>query len=197
MNVEPASNEDQTFFEPPMVSLTVDRFDRIIAVSSNWEDVALQGHAEDSLGLTLVVGKSLRQFIRGDDTRMYTEASLKLCRLRNEMLYRQYRCDSPTHKRFMKLELVPLPDKTVQMNHFLLKEEPFANPVNIEDMTEEPQTVSDGIIKYVRCSLCNALKPVGSQQWIDPDKLSAEAASDVKVIHSVCPNCKVKTWQAV
>lgn len=188
-------NDQQILIQQPMVSLAVDRFDRIIALSQNWSEVAMEGHAQVALAPKKLVTKPLGFFIRGDDTRLYTEASLKLCRLRNETLYRHYRCDTPSHKRFMKLELVPLPNKAVQMNHFLLEMEPFANPVNIDDVAEQSHSAT-GIFKYVRCSMCNALKAVGSQQWVDPDKLSAEAASDVKVIHSVCPNCKAKAWQA-
>lgn len=178
----------------PMVSLTVDRFDRIIALSDNWQAVAQQGQAEKLLNLQAVIGRHLGYFIRGDDTRMYTEASLKLCRARQEVLYRHYRCDSPSHKRFMKLQLMPLPNKAVQMNHFLLKEEAFDHPVHIDDIGEKFLPENNGILNFVRCSMCNSLKRVGSNKWFDPDKLTADDANHVAVIHSICPDCKTQAW---
>lgn len=189
-------NDSHELIKPITVSLTVDRFDRIIAVSDNWDEVAQQGKAKTSIQNNQVLGKEFNSFIRDERTRMYFDASLKLCRVRNETLFRTYRCDSPTHKRFMELELVPLPNKSVAMNHYLLKEEPFANLIEIEDVEDKQNPFHAGIFQYVRCSLCNALKPVGSHEWLEPATMVTEHAQQFKVIHSVCPDCKAKVWRA-
>lgn len=179
---------------PPMVSITVDRLDRIIAVSDTWEAVASIGGVGQALKTEQVLGKSLDSYICGDNAILYIDACLKLCRIRNQTLFRDYRCDSPTHKRFMQMEMVPLPQKAVEMNHFLIKEEPFESPVNIKDVSKLTSPIVRGVFQYVRCSMCNALKSVGSDQWIPPEELTSEQGALVNVIHSVCPACKVATW---
>lgn len=173
------------------VSLTVNRYNKIIALSSNWEAVAAEGGAAETLASENVIGQELEAFIHSDTTRMYIESCLKLCRLKNEVLFRQYRCDSPTHKRFMELQLTPLKDGAVEMKHFLLKEAPFEVPIDIEEVAAESATHAP---QYVRCSMCNRLKPFGSDKWMPPEDLHLTQRQSLKVIYSVCPDCLNAIW---
>lgn len=188
-----AKEQDHSETKQLTVSVRVDRFDRIIAVSENWNEIAEQGEALQSLDSKKVLGQPLVNYIRDDATSMYIEACLKLCRVRNQILSRNYRCDSPTHKRFLELVLTPLPQKSVEMTHYLLKEEPFAHRVDIEDVTD---TANQKPFQYVRCSMCNALRQIGTDQWQDPASLSHQQNQAFKVIHGICPVCKTKKWHA-
>lgn len=170
------------------LSVTVDRFNKIIALSDNWLQVAEQGHAEVSLQQDKVIGKELDQFISNDTTRMYIDSCLKLCRLRKQTIYREYRCDSPTHKRFMELELTPLAEGVVVMKHTLTWEEPFEQRVDIKEAASinlSPQ--------YIRCSMCNRLKQPQSDNWVKPEVLKPQ--HPLAVIYSVCPECMNTLWQ--
>ncbi|WP_044413683.1 hypothetical protein [Thiomicrospira microaerophila] len=177
------------------VALVIDQDDVIQSVSSAWEQVADKGGASESLQTEKVIGQPLSQFIRSDATRMYIEACLKVCRLKQQVMSREYRCDSPTHKRFMALQLTPLAEGAVEMRHFLLREEPFDYPVNLEDVTPSEQTTEIKPYSYVRCSMCNSLKKVGTQDWTLPEHMGRQLMAKTKVIHSVCPVCQNKIWQ--
>lgn len=190
MIVETEKSIEKSF----QVALVVDRDNIIKSVSSSWQAVAEQGGAGTSLQESNVVGQDLSRFIRSDSTRMYIEACLKVCRLKQQIIFREYRCDSPTHMRFMELQLTPLERGDVEMAHFLLREQAFEHPVNIEDVTPSPHHNSPIAYSYVRCSMCNSLKPVGADQWIKPESLGDQLVKQTPVIHSVCPGCLNKIW---
>lgn len=178
------------------VSLIVDRHDVIESVSSSWTAVAEQGGAAESLLPDKVIDRPLAVFIRSDSTRMYIESCLKVCRLKQQVLFREYRCDSLTHQRFMELQLTPLDNLAVEMKHFLLREVPFAKPVRLKDVSDQPEGQPKGLPhRFVRCSMCNSLKAVGSHHWVAPENLSQPLAVPIPVIHSVCPACLNKIWQ--
>jgi hypothetical protein len=179
------------------VALVVDRYDVIQSVSSTWQQVADEGNASESLQQDKVIGNGLDRFIRGDSTRMYIEACLKVCRVKQQVMFREYRCDSPTHKRFMELQLTPLADGAVEMRHFLLREEPFEHRVNIQDIspTEKASSATTKPYSYVRCSMCNSLKKVGGDEWVLPENMGDQLVNITKVIHTVCSACQNKIWQ--
>ena len=177
------------------VAITVDRYDRVLSVSSNWQAVAEEGGVGEALAPVNVIGYELSQFISSDNTRMYIEACLKLCRLKNEVLYRAYRCDSPTHKRFMELQLTPLKEGAVEMKHFLLREEPFDQPIYVKDVTKSvPPSAKTGF-HYYRCSMCNKLKAPTEVEWILPEVLNLTLPEHIHVIHTVCPVCQQSIWK--
>jgi hypothetical protein len=64
-----------------ILALVVDRFDRIVSVSSNWDGRAHAQGGSAQLYEQALIGQALSRFIRSDNTRMYVEACLKLCRL--------------------------------------------------------------------------------------------------------------------
>ncbi len=173
------------------VIVQVDKDNIITRLSSGWDQAAADGQAADSLAQNKVIGLPLRHFITSDTTRMYVESCLKLCRLRQQVLYRPYRCDSPTHKRFLELQLTPLAEQAVEMKHFLLKEEPFERPVSIEDITNAEITPAG---TYVRCSFCNRLKSMKNEHWTLPEQVALQPSQALRVIHSVCPDCKDAMW---
>lgn len=172
-------------------SLSVDQDNHIIELDDNWSDLAESYRSGPSLARQRVLYKSLGSFISDDNTLMYIEACLSLCRLRQQVLFRPYRCDSPTHKQFMELELTPLENRCVRMRHFLLKEEPFERPVVFQ--TLKPSANQSPKVK--RCSMCNRLQAPGQSEWIAPEVFFINRSDDVQVIHTVCESCKNTSWQ--
>lgn len=187
------SNNTAKIFQ---VAVVVNRYDVIQSVSSSWQKIAEQGGAAESLALDKVIGRDLSVFISSDTTRMYIEACLKVCRIKQLILFREYRCDSFSHQRFMELQLTPLEDSAVEMKHFLLREIPFKTHVSLKDVSKEkPASGTPAKFSFVRCSMCNSLKKVGEDQWVFPENLSQRLAEATPVIHSVCPSCLDKIWQ--
>lgn len=173
------------------LALVVNRDDQIMSVSSNWDERAQNQGGGAQLFAQALIGQALSRFIRSDNTRMYIEACLKVCRLKQQVLFRPYRCDSPTHKRFMEMQLSPLAEGAVEMKHFLLKEEAFEQPLRLETVASaEPGSG----YAYVRCSMCNRLKPRGQSQWLEPQRC-VHQPQPLRVIYSVCPACLAQIWQ--
>lgn len=172
--------------------MQVDADNRIVWLSSNWDEVAEQGQAGKQLAEAKVLNQPLSRFIADKATWHYYEYCLNLCRTKQQVLVRSYRCDSPTHKRFMELQLSPLDQDWVEMKHLLVRSEPFEFPVNIHDVTQQ----STEPYRFTRCSLCNRLKDQESERWQTPDSFGDKFVQPVKVIHSICPDCQKTPWQA-
>jgi hypothetical protein len=175
-----------------IITMTIDRHNIITDVGSAWVDVAAKGGASDTLAPQNVIGQPIENYLGGDVTQMYYDAVFKLCRLKNEVLTRAYRCDSPTHQRFMQLTLTPKADGSIEMLHETLKEIPFENSVNIVDMHKETTLRAPAYTK--RCNICNRLQYPNQTRWLAPEDLSQNAPLHVKVIHTICPDCKAIDW---
>lgn len=175
------------------LTLQVDADNRIVWVSPNWEELAEQGQAGQQLAEPKVLNQPLSQFVSDDETWRYYETCLNLCRKKQQVVIRPYRCDSPTHKRFMELQLSPLEKGWVEMKHFLIRSEAFEYAVNIQDVTHQQATQS---YQFTRCSLCNRLKAQNQKDWQSPESFGAQFVEPVKVIHSICPDCQKTALQA-
>ena len=183
-----ASNQESKIL---LVSLMLDINNQIIAVSDSWDCNAKIGHAKASVYARNILGKNLQDYISSDETVMYIDTALKLTRLTDKIHYKPYRCDSPTHKRFMEMEITPLANGELSINHFLLFEEPFSKPLFLQDVSQQ----SVRPISYLmRCSLCNDLKDPVTDEWLMAEKFDAQESAPISVIHTVCPSCKEKRW---
>lgn len=182
-------------------SLVVDQNNLILQLGEDWEQEAEKSGSSDSLRPNRIIGMPLSYFIEGDSTVMYIEASLSLCRVRQQTLFREYRCDSPTNKRFMELQLTPLENYAVRMTHFLLREELLDIEVDLEKLqtpvagkhvSEERRHTN-----ILRCSMCNQLRFADSNEWLEPDVffIHNPEARGCNIIHTVCPACKETIWK--
>lgn len=192
-DIPTTSSTKETALKQPKkltTALVLNRDNLIVDLDGSWSGLARANGAESSLAEEKVLHQPLAKFIEDDNTRMYIAASLSLCRLKKQILYRSYRCDSPTHKQFMELELAPLEEGKVRMSHFLLRTEPFDEPVqfNAVDLSKNQSKA------VKRCSLCNRIQPVGSNSWQEPEVFFKEKV-DVMTIHTVCPECQNTIWQ--
>lgn len=174
-------------------SLTVDNANRIVDLGDSWLLTAEEGGGANLTVLqpNRLLNCFLSDSIKDDNTIMLMESLLSVCRLRGETLYREYRCDSPTHKRFMEIELIPFEDGHVQMNHYLLREEAFDKPVKF-DFAYRP---TEAIPKtYFRCSMCNKLSLTNSEhsdEWEEPEVFTQQHSLEKSmIIHTVCKACR-------
>lgn len=164
----------------------IDRKNIIQRVNENWDDFAL---ANDGGGVTRdqVVGRSIFDFIVGDNTRMWIETVLEHVRLVRQPLAREYRCDSPSEKRFMMMRLTPVEGDLIRLDHETLRVESMA--CHVPDFVYCGRKASR---LTVRCSICNKVK--AGEQWVDPDspeaKLERSTGASTPVAYSVCESCR-------
>jgi len=174
---------DEPFLEK--VSYRINRHNIIVDAFNDWNKAATAGRAGVLTDLQNVIGKNLFLYLQDDTTRMYYSTIFQKCRLLQKSHLLEYRCDSPTHMRFMKMEVIPYPNNDIVFNNYLIREEPFSYRVNIH---VNQNTV--GTEFNVRCSICNRLKLDGNNEWVSPESMAKEKEQNIFVIHSVCLDCQ-------
>lgn len=101
----------------------IDSRDELIAICPLWLAFARENGA---LHLTAdaVLGRSLWDFIDGAETKRLYQTLLRRVREKAIALVVPFRCDSPTLRRYMRLEIVPLAEGCVQFDGVLERVEP-------------------------------------------------------------------------
>lgn len=166
-------------------SYTIDKKNKIVGTSSTWDEFALENDGGEIVSKK-VIGRSIWNFVKGDHTRMWLQTVFELVRLKGESIERPYRCDSPDVRRFMKMNISPLPDGKIKLEHEILKTEERERPVVFKYSPE-----SGSKIRF-RCSLCGKIK-VGND-WAEPDesdyKEIIQKYGGIIVAYTICPECK-------
>ena len=168
------------------MSYSLDSSDTIVSVGGHWDDFARENNGENILS-SKIIGWKLDRFISGDDTRMFVRTMIMSVRTLHRPIYRPYRCDSPTLKRFMEMTLLPRANGAVEVIHRELHSEPLFHNIPI---VAAPAGAGWAFLK--RCSLCNRVHAQGVWSEIDEaietHRLQVTAPS-LKVIYGVCPDC--------
>lgn len=154
--------------------------DTIIAVGSTWDFFAGENEGREVVS-ALIVGRPLWEFISGDPTRMWLSSILTLARIRNETISRPYRCDSPTVKRFMNLEIKREAEGILHLTHTLLRVEAMSAPCRVSPF------LGPGKKTVQRCSVCNRFNTV--KGWTEAEDLDTPVDSPLTVIYAVCSDC--------
>ena len=173
-----------------IVIYTIDTENRISSLEAGWENAALIGGAETLLKEESVIGHSVNEFIPDKATQLYYESLFNSCRLENKVLFNQYRCDSSSHERYMRMKLTPHKDGSITLEHETLKRLPFAHNVNIQNAVSNNSSSSEDEIK--RCSICNKVHYAKTPHWIEPNTLVSEKDITLNVTYTVCSVCKEK-----
>jgi hypothetical protein len=169
----------------PVVEYRLDECDRITEVNHNWKRFALENGGENLIA-EKVIGRSLRDFISGDITRMFVSALLQSTRMTGRERTVTYRCDSAEVKRYMAMDIVPVSSGELISRHRVLRELklPVAMPFSAIKSGEKT------LIK--RCSMCNRLAKEGSPP-VEPEDAERlgwlGSPANALVIYFVCKNC--------
>lgn len=172
------------------VSYRIDRNDKIVVIWGDWYTSAIEGNKPSLAHPASVIGKSVFDFISDKPTQQFYKTLFKKCR---ELMITQeieYRCDSPTHKRFMRMVISPRENGSLDLINTTLLEVPFIFPVFIKTV----QPGSDDISAH-RCSICNDLKLVGTRHWIKPSSFRFQENNTFTVTHDVCDACQEIEFQ--
>lgn len=168
-----------------MLSYVVDATNRIIEIEGPWDDFAAANGCPE-LTRAAVLGRSLFEFVTGADAQEVV--GLLLARARGSGSFEVgFRCDAPTRRRFMRLELRPEPYGRVRSSSQLVREEtrpaqPLLDPAS-------PRT--DALL--VICSWCRRVLVRGS--WSEIEEAASELAfleaeALPRISHGICPPCR-------
>ena len=166
----------------------LDPNDVIVSVSDDWLAFARENGASE-LDADAVVGKSLWGFIPDEPARSFYRDVFGTVRATDQPVVVSYRCDSPTLRRFMRLEVRHHTGCGIDLKSILVRVEPCDRQVLIDAKAERSN------ICITMCSCCKHvfIEPHG---WLPLDEASRRsglylASKRPQIRYEVCPACKV------
>ncbi|WP_262964042.1 hypothetical protein [Methylobacter psychrophilus] len=172
------------------VDFRLNERDEIIAVGSEWDHFAFENHAPELIG-SKVIGRPLLDFISGNVTRQFVQALLQLVRSGTQSIELEYRCDSPTERRYMQMRVSLEESGLVHFMNTFLRTESRKNKILISTATQRGKNTT------VRCSMCNLVKPL--KDWIEPELFDGSNTSKITewlVIYGICEVCETSLQRA-
>ncbi len=157
---------------------TLDAEDRILRVSTGWNQFSLENGGPPDLA-ERVVGAPLETFISGDETRAFFHGFFLRVREMGRLVWADYRCDSPELKRLHRMMLTPRPNGTLTVTHVTVWAQPQSRGKFFP--------VLQGAVPV--CSLCGRLF-IG-ESWVEVAMPPAEAETRPLSVHYViCDSCR-------
>ncbi len=168
-----------------MLSYVLDTEDHVVEIQGPWDEFAAANGCPE-LTRAAVLGRPLVDFVSGGDAREVV--SLLLARARTAGPFEvSFRCDAPTRRRFMRLELRPLAQGRVRStSHVVREEERPAQPLLDRTL---PRTGSVLMI----CSWCKQVQV--KDGWSEIEEAARKLGfleADVlpQLSHGICPPCR-------
>lgn len=171
----------------------------ILAVGKGaWDSFAVENGAPGLHAISMI-GRSVFEMIDGDDVReSYRRLHRTVCDRRKQSISFEYRCDSPTSERHMRMSLTPLgaaASAVLYQSQIISARPRVAMDIFSADrMLARRSGTAPGSIVTV-CSYCHDVAwPLGAQgaaaTWISPAAYYKERQSeDFAVSHGICPAC--------
>ncbi|HEY8155574.1 MAG TPA: hypothetical protein VII72_15715 [Myxococcota bacterium] len=165
----------------------------ITSVGADWNAFAA---ANDGAALTgsRVVGRSLFDFIAGDETRRIYQLLLRRVRALDAPILLPFRCDSPDARRHMRLEIRPGRERGVEFRGVCLRSETRRHLRLVSASEPRPRAL------LVSCSFC-LLVQVPPKSWLEAEDAVVrlrllDGDAPPRLVYGVCPACKTRLGEA-
>jgi len=165
---------------------SINENDIITNFSNNFPSFARNNDWQLGMEPEAVLGCSIFDFISGAETQHLYKVLFEHCRKGKHIGYIPFRCDSPTERRFLELNLRLLPDSHIDIITVLVKTEP-RSPVRILQ-THTPRTE-----QFIRiCSMCK--KVIVDDEWLEIEEALIrmklfEQERLPRLTHGLCKSC--------
>jgi hypothetical protein len=168
----------------------IDIEDRLIFIDDNWYAFARANQAP-YLADAQILGKSLWDFITGNEVQNLYNLMLKKVRLSGEPVQVLYRCDAPHLRRFLQLKMMSADQGAVRFHNWLVREE-VRPPVQLFDVL--PKRSQEFVTV---CSWCKQIK-LAEAEWVEVEEAVErlglfESAELPQLSHGICPGC-LQRW---
>lgn len=166
----------------------LDSHDHITFVGENWLRFALDNEA-GSLTPAVVLGQPVQKFIADLETKEVYRMVFSRVRQTGAALTFPFRCDSPTVRRFMNMEITPLDEGGLQFRTQLVRVEPRVEVPWLRQFT----TWMDEMV--VMCSWCKRVQlTVGV--WVEIEEAIKSldlflADKFPQISHGICRDCRL------
>jgi hypothetical protein len=159
--------------------------DEILFVNDIWNQV-VSAHSDSSLLEQNILGRAIWEFINDNLTRDFYKEIIQSVR-RNKPARFNFRCDSPSTRRLMEMDITRQTNEQVQFESKIIRAEkrPF------QRMLDSGALRSDKII--ISCSWCKKVN-IEKDIWLEiEDAVSAmgifENAKLPNISHGICKEC--------
>jgi hypothetical protein len=164
----------------------IDENNKIIYVSDNWTDFAIQNSADENSIPPDVIGKSLFDFISDKESQLIYEMIVDSVRKKKLDVKIPINCDSPETKRLIEITIKRLPDNHIEFESEIIFIE-GREPVKLLDRTIERSKDAVRI-----CSFCK--KIAIKDEWVNTEEaiIALQLFDAIKLpmlTHGVCPKC--------
>lgn len=163
----------------------IDKADMITQIDGDWDDFACENQAPGLIRAS-VLRTSLCSHVVGEEARQLYQQVFRQVRRLQASASIPFRCDSPKKRRFLRLQIDPLPDSRLQMTTLTEKIEDRP-PVDLLDPTIAR---SDAVMKI--CGWCKKVK-LPEERWVEvEDAINSLRLFDSKppqLSHGICPAC--------
>jgi hypothetical protein len=171
----------------------VDASDTIVSVSPLWLAFARENGAPE-LSEQAMIGRSLWDFIEGAETTRLYQAIFQRVRSTVPRVIVPFRCDSPTLRRQMRLEIHRGPENSIRLDGVLERVE-LTPQLNLLD-PGFPR--SDDLLTMCSCCKRAIIEPVG---WLEIDQAAArlhllERDRAPRIRQTICPDCRATAYAA-
>lgn len=162
----------------------IDGEDRIAWVNPGWDRFAEENGAPELVALA-IAGRSIWDFIKGEEVCYLHRSLLERVRHGRHLFDLPFRCDGPDARRFMLMDLWPLPERGVEY-HCRLRLYQAREPVALfqPDIPREGEPLR-------MCAWCRRVELVHSQ-WVEVEE-AVDAlelflrARPPPIEHTICP----------
>ncbi|MDQ1363759.1 MAG: hypothetical protein QG652_1621 [Pseudomonadota bacterium] len=168
------------------VLYTIDHDDRLVYLNDVWDRFALE-NASGHLTGERIRNQRLWDFIADAETRHLHQVLVKRIRTRQVPVQLPFRCDSPSVRRYMMMEMVPAPEAAVEYRCTVLRIEQRA-PVLF---MEQKGWRGDTLIRM--CSWCKKVH-TGEDVWMEIEDAIQELQLFERkrlpeISHTMCDEC--------
>ncbi|GJL68657.1 MAG: hypothetical protein NPIRA06_12920 [Nitrospirales bacterium] len=169
------------------IQYSIDSTDHIRFINEAWLQFACQndgGH----LNRASVIGKSLWEFIEGEDLRQIYRHIFKAVRMKQQAAVFRFRCDSPVCRRFFQLMVSPLQEDELMFSTHPIREVQ-RDPVLFLD----PDVQRRGPFVTI-CSWCMKVR-LPNQGWVELEETvnyldSLGTGVLPSLTHGICLECQ-------
>lgn len=165
----------------------IDHMDRIVSMSSNWLSFAARNDAGESCHPDRIINQQIWSFIQGYETRHVYEICINNVRNHQKTIVLPFRCDAPDLRRYLELEISPLPRGHVQLTSRIIREEP-------RETVKLLQTGKPKLFDFITmCSMCKKIQ-VAENVWFETEEAIArlglfELEVLPQISHGLCQDC--------
>ena len=165
----------------------VDSLNRIVWVGDDWLRFANANEAPQ-LSQERVTNRPLFDFVSDLDTVHLYRLLLERLRETGEDIVVPFRCDSPTHRRFMELRMTAIENGGVLFESALVREEPRDYVALLDPLAERSAA---HCVKL--CGWCKKVR-IPDQRWLEVEDAVGHVPFFTgdqcpRVTHGMCPNC--------